>query len=261
MLIKATELFLRAWDMLLYLPVPAAERFFDREIDEDDEASLLIFFPVVGAVIGLWVHLFCKILQLFFSDAGTGITGALIFVFGMEFLSRGRNQGALVVLVESALGRPRRGPVLDEMEEGDRLPESLFGLFTAVTLFFMRLLTAGILISAGYSSWIPVTLVFAYAAQACIATGTSPRTSQPLLASDRYSLLKTWSVAGAAAVVFGIAYIHIVFLAGVAIYFFAESAKSRAEKRFRGVSGAYAGAVCSAAETLTLVIGVLLLLR
>lgn len=261
MLNKISISFVRAWEMLIDLSLP--ERLGELSDEEGGDNTLtLLFFPVVGAAIGLVFWGFARLLMIFPGNPSATIISSIAIVLALEIMNSGKSLSMMASFIE--LRYHEKLSLHDAtlaMSDDFKVEKSTIEIVSIVSIFLLRLLLFGLIILAGAPFWIITVLTCSAAAQAYMVSSIDAETSEPFMEVDERLCFLPWLVAAVIVFVTGFSSPAAVFCALLVSILLSVISQKYCESRFGGVTAGIISVFAYKIEIIVLFIGIIFLFR
>ena len=253
--------FVSAWNLLLEIPFPNIGLWYEDEQPKGDSLRTLACFPVVGALLGYGAYCIIWILDKFQAHPSAAAVSAILIVICLEIATLGRNFNAFISFVEARLEGHKNLELLAAIEKEPSFCRTSLGLMFFFSVFLLKIACIALLVYYDRTTWLIVTMAISYAVIAKMAVAKDLRTSQPFFETEKRAEKLSWLFAGIISMIVGWSYSPAVIIAIILAYYFSDKFRLYCETNFGGVTGKLIGMSGTAAETMILLVGVILLVR
>jgi cobalamin synthase len=254
--------FCQAWEMLLDIPLPKRLEEIAESESAENGTRVLVMFPAIGAVLGIAAYLISWLLILFLHKPAASIISGIALAVGYEFLTSWRNVSIAASYVERKLEGASFAETIMELDDKFTTHRNAAGMIVIVSIFLIRAFCIGFLVYHGQLFWLITTMTFGFVAQAHLATMEELDSSGPIveLDDDRF-LFMPWAAAAAIAFLTGISALAPVLVAFLFTFLIAYFSAKYMNEKLGGTTGMIVGIVGYKIEILTLILGLILLVR
>ena len=247
--------------MLLDIPLPLTVEEVDE--DEDDEDSyLLLCFPLVGAVIGMFSYLTAYILGLILIiPMAAAVIVSIVLTLGTEMVAASSNLSILTSFINAKIAGKSSAELEHSLREKLTLEDPL-SLMLFLSLYLLKLFCLGLLIYHAKTSWIVVTFTLSYLIRSQLVTMPSSESYGALIEEndEKYAVKMPWIVASVIVLVAGSSYLAsaiIILLVAFALII----GFKKYSQQMGGVSASMIGVYGIAAELIFLFTGAAIVIR
>ncbi|GEM_PF-3174806 len=253
--------FVSAWNLLLEIPFPNIGLWYDDDEPKGDSLRTLACFPIVGALLGYGAYCIIWLLDKFQAPPSAAAVSAILIVICLEIATLGKNFNALITFFEARIMGLKDLELLAAVEKEPSLCKTSIGLMFFFAVFLLKIACVALLVYYDRTPWLIVTMAVSYAVIAKMATANDLRTSQPFFDAEMRAERLAWLFAGVISLIVGWSFSPAIVIVIILAYYFSDKFKIYCETKFGGVTGKLIGLSGTAAETLILLVGVILLVR
>jgi cobalamin synthase len=252
--------FCSAWEMLLDIPLPRKLKAIAEDESSENGAKTLIMFPVIGALLGIAAYIAAWLLIIFLHKPAASIISGIALAVGYEFITSWRNVSISASYVEKKL----EGGTFAELELDDKFNShrNAAGMITIVSFFLVRAFCFGFLVYYGEIFWIITAMTLGFTTQAHLAAMEELGSSSPIVElDDEKAIFLPWATAAGIVLITGVSALAPVLVAFLFSFLIAYFSGKYLNEKLGGVTGMIVGIVGYKVEIVSLILGLILLIR